>query len=137
MKDKIAKIWDERNSGDGEPYKKHVIDPLLLELLRPLKGKTVLDQGCGNGHFAKKLAQKNPSKIILLDLYEGNLEFARKNLSACDGEFEFKQCDLNSPLELKSEIIDCIVSSFVLSEIAELSLAVNETFRILKKDGSF
>lgn len=138
MKDIKAEIWDQRNYGEGEPYKKHITDPLIIELAQPIQGRTILEQGCGNGHLARKLLREKPAKIILLDYYEGNLECARRNMQQDSGcVLEYLQADLNKPIDLESSIADIITSSMVLSEIQDLNTAVNESYRILKKGGSY
>lgn len=137
MQDRKAEIWNARNSGEGEPYKKHITDPIILDLIKPLDGKVVLEQGCGNGHLAKKISALNPSKIILLDFFESNLEFSKKNLSGANCALEFVKADLNKQLPLASLSVDVITSSMVLSEIEKLDNAVRESNRVLKKDGTF
>jgi 2-polyprenyl-3-methyl-5-hydroxy-6-metoxy-1,4-benzoquinol methylase len=39
--------------GAGEFYHTHIIIPCLLDLLGDLRGKTILDLGCGEGHLAR------------------------------------------------------------------------------------
>ncbi|MCX6706575.1 MAG: class I SAM-dependent methyltransferase, partial [Candidatus Woesearchaeota archaeon] len=102
MNDAKSRIWNQRNYGEGEPYKRYITDPLIIELAKPIYGKVILEQGCGNGHLARKLAREEPAKIILLDLYDGNLECARRNLSSVAGQFDYVQADLNHPLDLES-----------------------------------
>src|SRR4030042_2967464 len=120
--DNKALIWNQRNQGQGEPYKKFIIDPLILKLCQPIKNKIILEQGCGNGHLAKKLAQAHPQKLILLDFFPGNLQCAKINLADCDCKLQFLQADLNKKVRLKSASIDTITSSMVLSEIPNLKL---------------
>jgi len=136
-KDPIAKIWDERNKKEGDPYKKYVLDPMLIRLAGNIKGKTVLDQGCGNGHLAGKIARKKPKKILLLDLFPGNLKFAKKNLIGIKNTIISIQADLNKNISIGSSSVDCVVSNMVLSEIKSFGKTIKETFRILKPKGVY
>jgi len=136
MKDEKADAWNERNKGQGEPYKRYITDPLLIELSKPY-GKIILEQGCGNGHLAVKLAAEKPAKIILLDLYESNLEHARRNLADIACELEFMQADLTQPLSICSSSIDVVTSSMVLPEIEDLTTPIQETFRVLRSGGIY
>ncbi len=43
----------------------------------PIAGKTVLDVGCGPGHYAVALAQKGASSVLGLDFAPGMLDLAR------------------------------------------------------------
>ncbi|MCX6744373.1 MAG: class I SAM-dependent methyltransferase, partial [Candidatus Parcubacteria bacterium] len=97
----------------------------------------VLEQGCGNGHLAKKIAQAHPQKLILLDFFPGNLQCAQSNLANANCKLQFLQADLNKKVRLKSASIDIVTSSMVLSEIPNFQLAIKETYRLLKKNGIY
>ncbi|MFC1598512.1 class I SAM-dependent methyltransferase [Patescibacteria group bacterium] len=137
MKDFKAKIWDQRNTSGGEPYKKHLLDPLILKLIQPIKNKVVLDQGCGNGHLAVKIAKYHPKKIILLDLYPENLKIAKKNLKNISCPSQFIQTDLNQTIKIKSNTIDLVVSSMTLIELKNINKVIKQTYRILKPNGQY
>ena len=135
--DPIAKIWNERNKKDGDPYKKYVLDPIMIRLMENIKNKTVLDQGYGNGHLAGKIARKNPTKIVILDFFPGNLEYAAENLKNTDIPILKIQADLNKKLAIRSSSVDCIVSNMVLSEIKNFKKTISESFRVLKTKGLY
>lgn len=135
--DNKALIWNQRNQGQGEPYKKYVTDPLILKLCQPIKNKVILEQGCGNGHLAKKIVRAKPKKLILLDYFQGNLQCAKNNLANCDCPLKFIRADLNIKINLPSASIDIVTSSMVLSEIMNFRLAIQETYRLLKKNGLY
>ncbi len=137
IKDKKSEIWNRRNKDGGEPYKRLVTDPIILRLIKPTFGKVVVDGGCGNGHLSKKIAKRKPKKIFLLDYYEGNLKFARKNLIGLKGNFKFIQADFQKSIRLDSEIADYVISSFVLNELENIKKINKETFRILKPGGFY
>jgi 2-polyprenyl-3-methyl-5-hydroxy-6-metoxy-1,4-benzoquinol methylase len=50
-----------------------------LEGCRPIEGKSVLDIGCGPGHFAISLAQRGASRAVGLDFAEGMLQLAAEH----------------------------------------------------------
>ncbi|MCX6746316.1 MAG: class I SAM-dependent methyltransferase [Candidatus Parcubacteria bacterium] len=135
--DNKALIWNQRNQGQGEPYKKYVTDPLILKLCQPIKNKIVLEQGCGNGHLAKKIARAKPKRLILLDYYQGNLQCAKNNLTNCACHLKFIRADLNIKINIPSASVDIVTSSMVLSEIKNFQLAIKDTYRLLKRKGSY
>jgi len=137
MKDFKAKIWDQRNASGGEPYKKYLLDPLILKLIQPIKNKVVLDQGCGNGHLAVKIAKFQPKKLILLDLYQGNLDTAKKNLKNIKCPCQFIQANLDQIIKIKSNTIDLVVSSMTLIELKNIDKVIKQTYRILKTKGEY
>ena len=50
-----ADFWDEQ-MGEGNAFHKLLIEPTQLDLLSLKRGERVLDIGCGNGQFARKMA---------------------------------------------------------------------------------
>ena len=50
-----ADFWDER-MGEGNEFHKFLIEPTQLKLLSLRPRERVLDIGCGNGQFARKMA---------------------------------------------------------------------------------
>ena len=45
---------------------------------QPIKGKTVIDIGCGPGHYAVALAAQGASRVLGVDFAPGMVEIARK-----------------------------------------------------------
>ena len=52
--DRNADFWDQR-MGEGNAFHKLLIEPTQLDLLSLMPGERVLDIGCGNGQFARKM----------------------------------------------------------------------------------
>lgn len=50
-----ADFWDGR-MGEGNDFHKFLIEPAQLQLLNIIGGETILDAACGNGQFARKMA---------------------------------------------------------------------------------
>lgn len=50
-----------------------------LEGCRPIAGKTVLDIGCGPGHYGISLAQRGAARVVGLDFAEGMLRLASEH----------------------------------------------------------
>ena len=74
--DALAEFWDERAGDDGEPYKRFVIDPSVDAMLAAERGQTILDLGCGNGYYARKLARLGV-RVIAVDAAPQMIERAR------------------------------------------------------------
>jgi 2-polyprenyl-3-methyl-5-hydroxy-6-metoxy-1,4-benzoquinol methylase len=52
---------------------------MTLEGCNPVEGKSVLDVGCGPGHYGAALARRGAGKVLGIDFAEGMLEIARQN----------------------------------------------------------
>src|ERR1700716_2886397 len=46
------------NAKDGDFAKRHLANPALLRLLGEVRGRRVLDAGCGDGYFSRMLAER-------------------------------------------------------------------------------
>jgi len=66
-----------------------------IEGCQPIQGKTVLDVGCGPGHYAITLAQRGAAHVLGIDFAEGMLQVAAEHAraSGVDRCCEFRQAD--------------------------------------------
>lgn len=104
-----------------------------FHLLGDVRGKTVLEYGCGDGLNTVVLANRG-AKIIALDISAELLNVARKRLevNGCDG-VEFLVGSAHN-LPLPDESVDVIFGMAILHHL-ELDLASGEVCRVLKKGG--
>jgi len=60
---------------------------------RPIKGRTVLDVGCGPGHYGVALAREGAARVVMLDPAKEMLNLARERASRAGvtGRCEFVQ----------------------------------------------
>src|ERR1700759_4235292 len=49
-----------------------------VEGCEPVQGRSVLDIGCGPGHYSITLAQRGASRVVGIDFAEGMLDIAAK-----------------------------------------------------------
>jgi 2-polyprenyl-3-methyl-5-hydroxy-6-metoxy-1,4-benzoquinol methylase len=61
--------------------------PILLGMMPDLKGKRVLDVGCGMGQHAKQYSDMGALSVLGTDISEKMLGFARENNSADNIEY--------------------------------------------------
>ncbi|HEY1773477.1 MAG TPA: bifunctional 2-polyprenyl-6-hydroxyphenol methylase/3-demethylubiquinol 3-O-methyltransferase UbiG [Gammaproteobacteria bacterium] len=87
--DAIASRWWDP-SGEFKPL--HAINPLRLDYVdkrAPLKGRTVLDIGCGGGLMAEAMASRG-AKVTGIDLSEGALKVARLHLKESGRQVDYR-----------------------------------------------
>jgi 2-polyprenyl-3-methyl-5-hydroxy-6-metoxy-1,4-benzoquinol methylase len=75
---KGAEAWDEFVESGRDYYRLAVHGPALLETCGDVTGLKVLDLGCGQGYFSRRLALKG-ARVIGVDIAEKQIEFARKH----------------------------------------------------------
>ena len=104
-------------------------------LLPKIKGKIVLDLGCGTGKFIQKFYNET-TKYYGLDLSNEQLNIAKMKTNSNDVEFI---CCSAEDIPLPDNSIDIIISTWVLGTILEIdrrNKVLDEMKRVLKKDGN-
>jgi len=106
------------------------VDVIYNELLQEdIKGKKLLDAGCGTGWFSKA-AYDRGADVTSMDLGEGLLKEVAKK---CDTERVVGSI-LEMPFDDNS--FDIVVSSEVIEHTPDPHQAIREMYRVLKKDGT-
>lgn len=83
-------------------------DWLLPHSLETLRGKSVLELGCGNGSLLVHMARWKPSRIVGVDL-GSSVEAARKNMQQTGFKnFEIVQSDLHDFCDRGFDFVYCI-----------------------------
>lgn len=123
----------QRTQLDQATRNPNEIDFMNKTGLRPedLKGKLVLDVGCGMGRFAE-VATRWGARVVGID-FSAAAEVAAKNLS--DRDFAALQADVFS-LPVAPETFDCIYSMGVLHHTPDCEKAVKLLPQYLKPGGT-
>ena len=88
--DAKAAFWDER-MGEGNAFQRLLVGPATERLLAVQPGELVLEIACGNGAFARRLAQLG-ARVVATDFSARFLELARARPS--DGApIDYRQVD--------------------------------------------
>src|SRR3989344_7931321 len=144
---KQVKKWWEQNSESYQTESKIPIDihycpgaphEKKLRLLGNLKGKTVLEIGCGGAQCGIAMA-KEGAKITGIDLSEKQLELARTLSKKHKTDIKFIQGDITNLSMIKSDSQDIVFSAWAFQYLSEKQLVscFKEVKRVLKKGGIF
>lgn len=117
---------------DTKPHNAYLERPATLSLLPDIKGKKVLDAGCGPGAYSKWLV-RHGANVSAIDASPKMLEHARKRLK---DSVEVRLHDLREPLVfLEDDSVDVVLAALVMDYIEDWVPILSEFRRVLKKDG--
>ena len=113
--------------------------PTMLSLLPDLKGKKLLDLGCGTGGHLQLYLERGAAKVIGTDLSEKMLEQAEKDLQKC-GQFSERFSLYHLPMEKLAELperhFDVITSSFAFHYIENFPALLSTIYDKLSSNGT-
>jgi ubiquinone/menaquinone biosynthesis C-methylase UbiE len=105
-----------------------------LKLLGDVKGKDVLEIGCGGGQNAVVLA-KWGARSIGLDISEEQIKYARKLAEKERVKVPFHVGNMEDLSVFPNESFDQVLSPFAVGYVENLSKTFQEVFRVLRKEG--
>lgn len=111
---------------------RHFELPMFQRLGLDVKGKDILEIGCGNGYGGYLLNQLGPKSYIGLDVMEEQIAIARKN----HPQYEFLVQDAADLRQFADGSKDMVIIFGVLHHIPEWRKTLDEIARVLKPGGS-
>jgi ubiquinone/menaquinone biosynthesis C-methylase UbiE len=107
--------------------------PAIRALLPDLRGRSVLDLGCGYGWFCRWARQNGAAQVLGIDVSEKML--ARGRAATQDAAITYTRADMEH-LELPQESFDLVYSSLALHYIENLDGLLSQVYRSLASGGS-
>lgn len=112
--------------------------PAIVRGIGEIEGQTVLDYGCGNGRFTRKVEKMGAAKVIGVDKAPSMIELAKH--SDPNSRVEYHANPDNTLAFLPDNSIDKVMANlvFMMSPKKEdMQQAFREIHRVLKEDGTF
>ncbi len=112
--------------------------PSLRDLLPDLRGRRVLDLGCGYGWFSRWAVENGADQVLGIDLSERMLATARSRTSttAVTPSITYEQHDLEH-VTLEADAFDVAYSSLTLHYLEALPALVRQVHGALRAGGVF
>ena len=108
--------------------------PALRALFPDLRGRSVVDLGCGYGWFCRWARQQGAARVLGIDVSEKML--ARARVAAADPAIEYRRADLER-LDLPPKAFDLAYSSLALHYVEDLACLLAAVHRALSAGGRF
>lgn len=127
--DVSAKAWIAGQGETGDTSRRVILDPCVDRLLDKVKGLRVLDVGCGEGRYSRKLAARG-AHVTGIDPVQEFLDVAKEKLPT--GTF-IKAFGESLPLPDAS--FDIVLSYLSIVDMPDYVAAIREMARVLKPGG--
>lgn len=108
--------------------------PALFSMMPDLKGKRVLDLGCGFGEHCKQFIEQGAQKVVGIDISEKMLAVAQKENANPNISY------ISMPMENIGELdekFDVVVSSLAFHYVEDYAGVVKNIYNLLEKEGIF
>lgn len=134
--DANAEFWDER-MGEGNTFHRYLNRPTLERLLALRGGERVLEIACGNGQFARQLAELG-AQVLAVDASPGMLAKARARTTPAHGRIEYRELDVTDPAALAAlGRFDAVVASMAMMDIPTIEPLAHALPTLLVPGGAF
>lgn len=127
------KWWDK----DSEFKPLHEINPLRLNFINnavPLKGKRVLDVGCGGGILSESMADKG-ADVVGIDLGEKALKVAQLHSLESGVKVDYRYLAVETLAELEPASFDVVTCMEMLEHVPDPSSIVHACAKLVKRSG--
>ena len=108
--------------------------PILFGMLPDLRGKKILDIGCGMGQHARQYADMGAASVLGIDLSEKMLAYAEAHNSGSN--ITYRRMAMED-LDTIGETFDLVTSSLVFDYAEDFPGLMRKIHRLLKKDAEF
>ena len=134
-----AAYWDARMGDNGNDFVNQLIWPVAAELLDLQGDESVLDVGCGNGLYARRMAAL-AKEVVAFDFAEEMINLARAYPSEHADRLTYHVLDATdqaSLLTLGTQRFDVALSTMAIMDIANIEPLFQALAQLLKPGGHF
>ncbi len=131
-----ADIWTEHVRKGWDLYRELFNNPNFFRFIGDLKGKRVLDAGCGEGYNTRILA-KGGAMMSGVDISNKMIEFAKIEEKKEKLGIQYEIASFTDLSLFEECTFDAVVSFMAIMDSPDLESIFKEIFRVLKKDGRF
>jgi 2-polyprenyl-3-methyl-5-hydroxy-6-metoxy-1,4-benzoquinol methylase len=128
---RMGEEWLEHARGESRLC---FIMPTMLRLLGDVRGKRILDLGCGDGGYSRALA-KQGAEIVAVDCSTKAIEYATAMAKEENLSVTHYIRNSNDLFDIASEQFDVVLCSMMLMDCEDLDGTLREVCRVLKPDG--
>jgi SAM-dependent methyltransferase len=130
----LAAPWIKEAREGRNPTREGLLDAPVLAACGDVTGMRVLDCGCGEGRFCRKLVARGAAYVLGLDACEPMIEAA---LELASEREEYQVADVENLSFLDDGSFDLAVSYLNQCDLLDFKMNTCEVLRVLKPGGRF
>ena len=129
-----GELRDLMDPDDGDPHRIVLLNPVLMDMLGSVRGKRILDAGCGEGYLSRKLARLG-AEVTGVDFSREMLAMARERTDPGTG-IRYMHGNCEDMTFLDEESFDSVVSNMVMQDLADHRAFLRSIRRVLVAKGT-
>jgi len=129
-----ADIWTDQVRKGYDMYREVLNNPYFYPFIGPVKGKIILDAGCGEGTPSRKLA-KMGAIVYGIDISPKMIEYAKKSETENPLGIHYYLGSFSKLDIFENEKFDLVVSFMALMDSPHYEKSIEEIYRVLKQKG--
>jgi 2-polyprenyl-3-methyl-5-hydroxy-6-metoxy-1,4-benzoquinol methylase/8-oxo-dGTP pyrophosphatase MutT (NUDIX family) len=128
----IADDWVKH--ADTNDYRNHFLMPRMFQMLDDIRGRRVLDLGCGEGGYSRELARRG-AQVTGIDGSSRLIEVARERSIAETLDIHYECTNANALDNIVAASFDIVVASMSLMDVEDYAGSIREVHRVLVPGG--
>lgn len=132
--DKNASTWSAQVRKGWDAYREYLNNPAFLKFIGNLRGKKVLDAGCGEGYNTRIFARRG-ALMVGIDISNKMIAFARKMEKKKPLGIRYERASFTNLSLFADNTFDAIVSTMAIMDSPNYQGAIKEFYRILRPGG--
>lgn len=136
---KLKNITDSYTETNEFRFNNYIVTPHVMDIIGSVKGKSLLDIGCGFGRYLEIFSKNSPLELVGCDISHHQIELCKKTIK--NKNIDYYVLDFlepNSPVILGQNKYDIVYSVFLIlymETLDKLHLFFENCYKCLKKDG--
>ena len=132
--EQLAADWHIQVGEEGDANRRLNSDPVLWHFVGEVRGKTVLDAGCGTGYLARQLSARG-ARVTGVDFSEKMIDIARAQAATKELSITFTVDSCTTLASQPDAAYDLLIANYVLMDVDDLESAVAAFHRVLRPNG--
>ena len=133
--DRNADVWTDQVRNRWDIFREHYNNPAFLEFAGDMRGKTVLDAGCGEGLNTRMFARRG-ARMTGVDLSAKMIEFARAEELREPLGIRYERVSFTDLATFGANSFDAVISTMALMDGPDFPHAMRELARVLRPGGT-